>query len=234
MNYDPQGSRTHTHVEGSVWCRVAVFTVTVTVYSGFVIVIHRRLFQSEIIKDRTTEQTYPNGTRTAQIRAHTAPSNRYTNQSPRSPCLLPPNLPPCVQLPVSAGAGIGSVYRYQQLFGRVRLLRDARCRTARHNHRRRSSRHLRACRCLRRLACVRKARESPFATQRSWTRHLQLVKRRKQRPTFQYPRLARHMKHNSRRCERGSIKPRCSLRVTQQPGRFRCHRQRDHRSPLGR
>ena len=37
------------------------------------------------IKDRTTEQTYPNGTRTAQIRAHTAPSNRYTNQSPRSP-----------------------------------------------------------------------------------------------------------------------------------------------------
>ena len=28
------------------------------------------------IKDRTTEQTYPNGTRTAQIRAHTAPSNR--------------------------------------------------------------------------------------------------------------------------------------------------------------
>ena len=27
----------------------------------------------------------PNGTRTAQIRAHTAPSNRYTNQSPRSP-----------------------------------------------------------------------------------------------------------------------------------------------------
>ena len=26
------------------------------------------------IKDRTTEQTYPNGTRTAQIRAQTAPS----------------------------------------------------------------------------------------------------------------------------------------------------------------
>ena len=37
------------------------------------------------VKDRTTEQTYPNGTRTAQIRAHTAPSNRYTNHSPRSP-----------------------------------------------------------------------------------------------------------------------------------------------------
>ena len=36
------------------------------------------------IKERTTEQTYPNGTRTAQIRAHTAPSHRYTNQSPPS------------------------------------------------------------------------------------------------------------------------------------------------------
>ena len=36
------------------------------------------------IKHRTTEQTYPNGTRTAQIRAHTAPFNRYTNQSPPS------------------------------------------------------------------------------------------------------------------------------------------------------
>ena len=31
------------------------------------------------IKDRTTEQTYPNGTRTAQIRAQTAPSTGQDN-----------------------------------------------------------------------------------------------------------------------------------------------------------
>ena len=39
--------------------------------------------RTTFIKDRTTEQTYPNGTWTAQIRAQTAPLNRYTNQSPR-------------------------------------------------------------------------------------------------------------------------------------------------------
>ena len=41
------------------------------------------------IKDRTTEQTYPNGTRTAQIRAQTAHSDQVTWQTTNLPD--PPN-----------------------------------------------------------------------------------------------------------------------------------------------
>ena len=38
-------------------------------------------FRADFIKDRTTEQTYPNGTRTAQIRAQTAHSDQSSHST---------------------------------------------------------------------------------------------------------------------------------------------------------